>query len=81
MTSQTPDGHSIHYGELMESEAIYKVHISHASCILLGSAMSMSHCVVKEMKDGKFLAQWNKCENEIISISQAQDKEKIINSY
>ena len=49
LTSQTPGGHSIYlsYGELM-------VHICHASCILLGSAMSMSHYVMKEMKDGKF---------------------------
>ena len=30
------------YGELMESKAMYWVHIWHASCILLGSAMSMS---------------------------------------
>ena len=44
-----PGGHSIHlsYGELI-------VHIWHVSCILLGSAMSMSHYVMKEMKDGKF---------------------------
>ena len=38
------------YGELKESEAIYLVHIWHASCILLGSAMSDSYCVVKEWK-------------------------------
>ena len=44
ITSQTPGGNSIHlsYGELMESKAIYWVHIRHASCTLLGSAMSMS---------------------------------------
>jgi len=29
------------------------------------------------MKDGKFEARWSKCENEIISTSQAWDKEKI----
>ena len=36
------------YGELVDSEALYKVNFWHASCILLGSAMSMSHCMVKE---------------------------------
>ena len=53
MTSQTLGERSIHLsdGELMESEAIYWVHIIwHASCILLGSAMSMTQCVVKEWK-------------------------------
>ena len=29
------------------------------------------------MKDGKFQARWNKCENELISMSRAWDKEKI----
>ena len=28
------------------------------------------------MKDGNFYARWNKCENEMISMSQPWDKEK-----
>ena len=49
LTPKTLGGHSIHlsYGELM-------VHIWQASRILLGSAMSMSDYVMKEMKDRKF---------------------------
>ena len=31
----------------------------------------------ERMKDSKFWARWNKCENEIISVSRAWDKEKI----
>ena len=56
MTSQTPGGRSILcYEELMEREAIYQVHILHASCILLGSAMSRSYCMMKERKVMNFL--------------------------
>ena len=35
---------------------------------------------VERMKDGKFYVQWNKCENEMISMSQVWDKEKICES-
>ena len=68
MTSQTPGGCSIHlsYGELMVNEAKYQVHI----CILLGSAMSTSCCVLSKNET-------NKCENEITSMSQVCDKEII----
>ena len=31
----------------------------------------------ERMKGGKFQAPWNKCENEVISMSRAWDKEKI----
>ena len=31
---------------------------------------------MKEMKDGKFKARWNKCENEMISMSRAWGKEE-----
>ena len=47
--------YSLSYGELTESEAIIvKVHIWHTSCILLGSAMLRSYCLVKEWKIVKF---------------------------
>ena len=68
MTFQTPGGRSIHLsdGEVMESEAIYLVHIWHASCILQRSAMLMSYCVVKEWKMVNFkLGETKLCENWI----------------
>ena len=50
MTFQTLVWRSIHlsYEQLTESEVIYYVHIWHASCILLGSPMFVSYCVVEE---------------------------------
>ena len=56
MTSQTPGGCSIHlsYWELMVNEAKYQVHI----CILLGSAMSTSCCVLSKNETNK-MWKWN----------------------
>ena len=46
------------YRELMEDEATYWVHIWHASCKLLGSAMSRSYFMVEEWKMENFKAGW-----------------------
>ena len=58
---------------LLKSEAIHYVHIWHASCTTARiSNVDVALCG-ERMKGGKFSARWNKCENEMISKSQAWD--------
>ena len=81
MTSQSPGGRSIHlsYRELMESEAIHILgsYLTRALHIARISNVNVVLCD-ERMKDGKFWARWNRCENKKkISMSLAWDKEKI----
>ena len=67
MTSQSPGGRSIHlsYRELMESEAIHILgsYLTRALHIARIGIVNVVLCD-ERMKDGKFWARWNRCENK-----------------